>query len=405
MEDTPAITEAAPSSAAPTGADTNSQPGVGTISIDQIDTSKLSLEDLDGLLGNPTQSREIPLKSGGEGITAPAPAVPVVPAAPVSTGIPPVEIVPPATTQVPVEPTTQEVLEQTPEEIDAAAAQVAADAAAAAAAQPAAPAVNERDQLIAGVRQHAISNGRTMTWAEAEAVIDGPKAEPVAPAPPPPNYSQIVVDLETELADVTTQLDNAGDQLSNAELRNLQRKQSSLDTQILQAKDKLATATARATELATLARQQIQTQRDQAFDSALELYPDAGDDTTALGKAVAARIAAMENPNHPEHKILEAISAPLTVAKLVAAEMGIAPKQKAGSKPATPPVNTPVVPPRKVMSPVPGNLTAVQPAKPAEDAKAQLDVVLHGNSVPLDVLDQIQGGDPTKALAALASRH
>lgn len=421
MEDTPAITEAAPSSAAPNGADTNSQPTPGALSIDQIDTSKLSLDQLDSLLtgGNV----EIPLKSGGEG-NAPAPA-PAQPAAPTPAGEQPPEVMAPAVVDGEGQ-NAQEAIDAAAnaarelalsQGLDADGQQAAADAAAAeVAAQPAAaPAPKpverprfkeERDQLIAGVYQHAKSQSQPITWAEAEARVDGPKVEPV-PVAPPVDLGRIVTDLHAELVEVTQQLDNAGDQLSNAELRNLQRKQTQLDTKITLAESNLEQATARAQELRQLAVEKSKQQRITSHDTALELYPDAGDDATPLGAAIAARVEAMQDPMHQDHQILGADSAPLTVARLVAAELGIAPV-KSKTAPAKGPVTPPVIPklvtppPRAVMSPVPGNRTAVQPAQPAEDAKAQYDRLLKEGS--LEQLDAVQGATSTAAALAAMVR-
>ena len=50
--------------------------------------------------------------------------------------------------------------------------------------------------------------------------------------------------------------------------------------------------------------------RANAKAKAIELYPDAANVATPLGKAVADRIAALKDPDHPDHAILYADSAP-----------------------------------------------------------------------------------------------
>jgi uncharacterized RDD family membrane protein YckC len=60
---------------------------------------------------------------------------------------------------------------------------------------------------------------------------------------------------------------------------------------------------------------------------AIERWPDVADDTTMLGKAVAARIAELKDPKHPDHALLFADSAPLIITRGVADELGIAPVQ------------------------------------------------------------------------------
>lgn len=402
MEDTPAIA-APPATAAPDKeADTQSQPA--------YDVSDLTLEQAEALFRG--ESVEVPVKAGGEGKTEAPPAAKVEAKA----GDKPPETKTPAA-EVEVEET------RTPEEVEAAVAQARADsveagqdeaaqeaAADAAAVPPAAPVVqepagierprlkDERDQLIAGIYMKAKREGKPISWADAEARVDGPKPEVKEPVVEPPvDYAGQITTLEGEIAGLEKELaDYEG--LSTPDIRKLQDNIWEKKSELRDTKKALDTAAKQAEQAEAAALAVSDANREKAHGQALVEYPAIADDTTVLGRAIAKRVEEMKDKKHPDHALLFSDSCPLIIARNVATELGIQPvarKKAPVSSPAKPTVEAP---PRKVVSPAPGNKTAVVPGQPAEDGKAQLETALHGD-VELADLDAIQGmPDPNKLL-------
>lgn len=257
------------------------------------------------------------------------------------------------------------------------------------------------DQQIAYIFKVNKDAGTPISWAEAEKRVKG---EPPAPAEPvkvepPVDHAKIVGDLETEVAALEKQLAEKGEAEGNFDaaaaklVSDLAEKKG--DLKLAKRDMKEAEDLAKAQDDA--ARAESETNRTEAHKTALGEYPDVADKTTVLGKAVADRIAAMKkNPKHPDRPILFADSAPLTIVRMVAGELGIAPVKK-----VTPPAKPKVVAPlRKVVSPAPGGKSsAAAPAKTPEEAKKQTVEYLK-NEASLEELDNLFGmGDPAKLLA------
>lgn len=382
MEESQAIAEA-PATAATTVADAPSQPDLGAELIENA-----SVEQLDQLF----EKGSLTLKPapGGEekkGEEAP-PAAKIEPKAGEQ---PPVVDTPPAK--------VEEVVEtRTPEEIAAAEAEAKAKEDEVTGIER--PRLkDERDQLIAGIYMKAKREGNPLSWAEAEARVDGPKVEAQAPIiEAPVDYGAIVGTLETEVADIRRQLTEAGsgEGLYTAEIAklNMDLAEKTADLKLAQRDAKEAKARTAREEAET--RKASEKNRTDAIAQAKSEYPDAADDTTPLGKAVKESIDAMKNPRHPDHALLFADSVPLIVTQREAQKLGIAPKKSTTPPPAKAKVEAP---PRKVVNPAPGNKTAVVPAKPAEDAKQTVEYLKSGKAT-LAELDAAFGmEDPTKLLA------
>lgn len=411
-------------SAAPAGADSP-----------QIDTEKVTLEQLDELMTS--GKAELPmLDSGGEQAgKTPAAEAPVVE--------PPPKVEPPVVEEpkakVEPEPPAAEVIEETRTAEEIAEAQTAArervkaeggdeaaqDAAAEEVAKPTAAApdapvvepepkvededkgdrfrhkdpVNRAINALFKARQAA---GNEITWAEAERLVKGDPAEALAVVEEV-DHQAIVTTLETEVADIVKKLDDLGanEGIYNPEISKLHQEHANKIADLKLAKRDQRIAGERAEADARTAAEQSKQARATAKAKALEAYPAAGDDTTPLGKAVSERIEAMRNPNHPDHSILFADSAPLTIVRDVAAELGIQPvAKKAAVPPATPPAKpAPAAPPKSKMSPASGAKTSVPAAPPQEDAKKYVEH-LKSDAATLDELDAVfEPGGSQKTLA------
>lgn len=241
--------------------------------------------------------------------------------------------------------------------------------------------------------------GEPITLAEAESRVAGPKKEPVK-VEPPVDHAKIVTDLETEVADLERQLDEATSAEKNFDgdagkiVKDLSKKQA--DLAVARMKAEQATEAARLADDAE--RATSEENRTKAHRQAIEDYPDVVDKKTKLGKAVTERIAKMKSdPKHPDRPILFADSAPYTIVQMVARELGIAPVAKKVSPPAKTKV---AAPPRKVVNPAPGGKSSV-PAqvKSPEDAKKQTVEYLKTEAT-LEELDAVFGmGEPGQLLA------
>lgn len=397
MEDTPAIAEA-PATAAPDTpvADAQSQPDLVADLAANADLSQL-----DTLF----EGKKLTLKPapGGEGEQTPPPAAKVET---VKAGEPP----PPVTSEPAKadEPKKDEVVEtRSPEEIAAAEAKAKADADAAdveiAGIQR--PRLKDPvDQQIAAVFKAAEASGNKISWAEAERRVIGeaPKVEVAATeTAAPPDYATTVGTLETEVAALKARRIEIGaaEGIDSPELAQLQIDLADKMSDLKLAKRDLAIATEEAQAEAEATRRESEANRDTAIAEAKTAYPDVADETTPLGKAVADELAAMKNPRHPDHALLYADSVPLLITQKVAAKMGIAPKAATAAAPPPAKPATVTAPPRVVVSPVPGNKTAVAPGKPEEDPKNIVEY-LKSDEATLEDLDAVFGGaDPSKLLA------
>jgi hypothetical protein len=241
--------------------------------------------------------------------------------------------------------------------------------------------------------------GTPISLAEAEKRVKGPEQE--APkVEPPVDFAKVVTDLEAEVADIERKMADKGKVEGNYDE---EAAQLSIDhhkklVQLENAKRDMQDAERQARADAEAERTASEENRTKAHKQAIEEFPDVVDKTTPLGKAVTERIAAMKkDPKHPDRPILFADSAPLTVVRMVAAELGIAPVAKKTSPPAKPKV---VAPLRKVVTPAPGGKSSVQaPAQTPEEAKKKTVEYLK-NEASLEELDEFYGmGDPSQVLA------
>jgi hypothetical protein len=416
MEDTPVITET-PATADVQTSETSSQPDLENLSLSQLDTM---FEE-----GKVT----IPAQADGGGKVKDAP--PLATEVETPGAKPVVEPEPPAVEEKVAETRSEAEIQAAVDAAieavqkvggDAKAQRAAADAAAApVAAEPTEPVIetedevagiqrprlkNRVDQLIAGVFKEAEAAGKPISWAEAERRIkgDAPVKTEAPVVETPPDHTAVVGTLETEVATLKEQLDAAGaaEGLFTPEIakltQELAEKTSDLKLAQYEARQAQKQSEREEAELMTASETNRATSRVEAIAD----YPAVADDTTPLGKAVAEEIAAMKNPKHPDHAILFADSAPLLTVQKVARKLGIAPVAKKATTPAVKPkVETP--PPRKLVSPVPGNKSSVVPGKPAEDAKQAIEY-LRGPDATLEELDAVQGMPDESRLLAGAVR-
>jgi hypothetical protein len=249
------------------------------------------------------------------------------------------------------------------------------------------------DRAINALYRARKGTNREITWAEAERLVKG---ETTGASGPPAveaiDYDKVVGDLETEVNDIKKKLDDAGanegvfDTTISKLTQDLAEKTA--DLKLAKRDQRIATEQAEAES-----RRQAEAsakERQKAKAQALEDYPDAGDDATPLGAAVAAEIAAMKNPNHPDHSILYADSAPLVIVERVAKRLKIQPKaKKPAAPPATPPpVTPPAAPPKSKVTPPSGAKTSVTQAQPQEDAKKYVEH-LKSPAATLEELDAV----------------
>lgn len=384
---------------------TTAEPTGSDKSASQVDTSKLSLTELDTLFQTGKVEVQSESASGGkEGQTTTGEA----------------EVEKPAKTEEVVEPKAKEtetpgdepVVEAVkPEETTEAEPEKPKDEV----VEPEGDELPERfrhkdpiDRAVNAVFKAAQQTGTPISWAEAERRVKG---EPEKPAEVKTEVTteavkgtvatlgQEVTDLKTQLKAVTARIGELGkdETLFGPEHAKAMEEQAGLieklgdkNLELLDAKLSLRDTEAADKAAADLEQQEQITSRKDAKARALKLYPDAADDKTVLGKAVAKRIEELRKSNDP---LLYADSAPFAVTATVAAELGIAPKT-ISSPPAKPPTTTQ---PRTTASPASAAKTAVQPGKPAEDAKKTFEYLR--TEAPLSELDALFGADKNPLLA------
>jgi hypothetical protein len=400
----------------------------------QIDIGNVTIDQLDGLFE--TGTAELPVKaSGGESQVVDAPAGAEKKDDPPAGDTPPVVVDPPV---------VEAAETRTPEEIETAATaaiekvkadggdQAAQDAAAEAARAPGAPKVEAPpapkveeppkvedelqlvqrprlkdpiDQQIAAVFKAAELSGTKISWAEAERRVKGDAAAAVKTDDPPvvvPDLTTTVSTLESEIADIETRLTTAGadEGLYNAEIAKLNIEHTKKVAALETAKLRLADAQADAKDEAEEADTAWKTAAAESRAQALELYPAIADKSTPLGKAVSERIEKLNDPKNPDHNILFAASAALTIAAQEAEKLGIQPAKKAAAPPpAKPPV---VIPPVTKQAPVSGAASSASDANKPEDAKKKTVAYLQSNEASLQDLDAAQGAaEPSDKLKTL----
>jgi hypothetical protein len=262
-----------------------------------------------------------------------------------------------------------------------------------------------QDRAINALYRARKGTANEITWAEAEKLVKGDAPAASGPAVEDVDHEKIVGDLQTEVADIKKKLDDAGanEGVFDATISKLTQDlaEKTADLKLAQRDARIATEQAEAENRRQAEQSGIA--RSKAKTSALEQWPDAGDDSTPLGAAVAKRIAEMKNPNHPDHSILYADSAPLTIVRDVAGELGIQPvaKKKAAAPPATPPATPPAAPPKSKVSPPSGAKTSVTQAQPQEEAKKHLEHLKSPNAT-LEELDAVfEPGGQQKTLQAV----
>lgn len=376
---------------------------------------------------------EIP-PAGGEGETVQEPPAAKVEDPPPGETPAPVVEDPPAKVEEVVETRTAEQIEVDQAAAVAAVVEAGGDeaaqaAAAEAAAQPVvAPVVEEptgeddikgierprfkdaRDQLIAGLYKKAQADGKPISWAEAEARIDGPKAEAKASGEAAPvviqstKIAETVKTLGEEVAALAQKIEDASDEvLPTRELAKLTTEHATKSAQLAAAEGRLEDA--KASEKAALKASSDAARSTATAEATSEDggWPDAANPNSALAKAIDAEITALNDGNHPDHSILWADSAPLLITQRVAKRLGIPPsvKKAAPSLPAKPAV---VTPPRKIVAPVSAAKTAVPATtQPAEDAKATIEKAKAGE-LTVEEMDRMQGGGSIGELLAGVAR-
>lgn len=245
---------------------------------------------------------------------------------------------------------------------------------------------NPTDKAIAAVYKAAEAAGSKITWAEAEKRVVGetPPAQAETTLVDPLVAAEGTIETLTgEIAELEKQIDpeNEEEILSTKEQRKATVRLSQARAELTEAKLELRDAQGAVEYQRQTVAQRQAAARKESTDRAIADYPDAATGDTALGAAIAKRFAEMKNPQHPEHPILYADTAPERVAQIVARELGIAPKPKT----VTPPT-TPAAQPVKA-TPVSGAKTAVA-EKPAEGTKDKKSVeYLKSDDASLEELD------------------
>lgn len=242
-----------------------------------------------------------------------------------------------------------------------------------------------KDKAIAAVKKAADAAGTPITWGEAEKRVVGetPAAQAETLVDPVVAAEGTIETLTGEIATLEKQIDpeNEEEILSTKEQRKATVRLSQARAELTEAKLELRDAQGAVEHQRRTVAQKQAAARKESTDRAIEDYPDAATGDTVLGAAIAKRFAEMKDPNHPEHPILYADTAPERVAQIVARELGIAPKPKTVTPPP-PPAAQPVK-----ATPVSGAKTAVA-EKPAEGTKDKKSVeYLKSDDASLDELD------------------
>lgn len=212
-----------------------------------------------------------------------------------------------------------------------------------------------------------------LSWAEAEKLVvgDKPAADQVPDVDPIAAATTQIDGLKQEIADLEAQINPADEDeiLSTKAQREATVKLAAKHGELARAEIKLEDAQRERQAQITQSRNARMTAREESKQRAISEFPDAADANTPLGKAIAAQFEALRNPNHPDHDILYADSAPEIVTEREAKKLGIAPKPKApAAKPAD--AKTPAQDPKRA-TPVSGAKTSVpEQPKPQEDKKS-----------------------------------
>jgi hypothetical protein len=200
---------------------------------------------------------------------------------------------------------------------------------------------NPTDKAIAAVYKAAEAAGSKITWAEAEKRVVGetPAAQAETTLVDPLTAAEGTIETLTgEIAELEKQIDpeNEEEILSTKEQRKATVRLSQARAELTEAKLELREAQGAVEYQRQTVAQRQAAARKESTDRAKADYPDAASGDTVLGAAIAKRFEEMKDPQHPEHPILYADTAPERVAQIVARELGIAPKPKT----VTPPPHT-----------------------------------------------------------------
>lgn len=379
----------------------------------QLDLKKLSLADTERLMSG--ADVEVPIKSGGgkvENQESKAVEGEVVAEAEAEAGEVTAEAEEAVAAEAEVEAEAEEEVEGAEEaeaEVEAAAEEEAGEVEAEEEAgedgkKGKKPRVrlSPMDAAIHAVKQAHEKAGTPITWAQAEAKVIG---EPKVAAPEMtaeqrtasidamPDVAAASGKLEaltTEIEALEATIEESGEresvftpELSKA-TRELARKQAE------KVRAEIALQSAREHAEAQLAqRSKTKTVREakraEWHGKAVTKWPDAANINTPLGKAVAARIAELRNPDNPEHPILWADSAPYRIVSDLAEEMEIAPKTPA------PAAKKVITPPKKVVSPLSGAKGTVKAATVNSPEVAEKQTVQTLKKASLADLDRHAG--------------
>jgi hypothetical protein len=259
------------------------------------------------------------------------------------------------------------------------------------------------DQQIAAVFKAAELAGNKISWAEAERRVKGEPETPAAPVAATPEVPETanVDTLRNEIAELEAQLEEkAGEEgvLYDKAIKDLSAQLSDKRTDLKLAERDLAQHQKAVNQSRKEARRTSQA-------LAIKEFPSVADGESPLGKAVAAKIAALKAKDSP---VLYDDEAPYLIALQEATRLGIAPVAPATATAATPspapakPVTTPA---RKVVSPPSGAATAAPATTGNPQAEQAKTVEYLKKHAPLEELDNLfmpNGAD--KLLFAVAGR-
>lgn len=412
-QDAPEKSASTPASAPATPAGDNASPSQPIEG--QVDLADAPLEQLDELFttGKVAVGPASEGSDGGGKVSAQQPPAPATPAEPAPAA--------PATPETPSVPETPAAPETpagvTPPETPAAPETQATPAEPVQPATPQTPTDKEDvqpikrprlndpdDQQIAAIYKHAKENGKPISWAEAEHRVKGDPAQTQAQTPIV-NTAQAVEQLRGEVAEIERELEEKAGQEGVLYDKNIKDLQTSLTDK----KTDLKLAERDLVSQENAVKEVRKTARLKAHARAIDKFPSVADGESPLGKAVAARIAALRSDDSP---ILYDDEAPWLIALNEATRLGIAPvaEKSAPAAPAAPPSSTatpatPAAPARKVVSP-PSGAHSSAPATPgnpqAEKAKS---VEYLKTEAPLEELDKLfMPGGKDNLLFAVAGR-
>lgn len=351
MKDNPqAQAENTPATATPaTGADNDQQPNLENVSLTDLDAVQTTAAEK-------VRTGDTEAAGGGEqGQETPATETPAV-EQPTSEQ--------PASEQ----PTTETPAAAEPEKKEPAAEPTQAQA------EPTEPEAPERfrfkdstDRAVAAIKKARPD----LSWAEAEKLVVGEKPAAEAPAVDPIAAATTqIATLDDEIKALEAQINPAEEDeiLSTKAMREATVKLAEKRAEKVRQEIKLEDAQRDREAQIAQNRNARMSAREESKQRALAEFPDAANADTPLGKAIAAEFEALRDPNHPDHDILYADSAPEIVTERLAKKLGIAPKAKTPT--AKPAQVTPAEP--KKAQPVSGAKTSVpeNPNTPQEDKKS-----------------------------------